>query len=106
MKILWMILFFKLLLYAQAPQLFLLKTYHDDINVDGWVMSEKFDGMYLYEYMGSSLPKYEIRGNYIHEYKKTLQPVYENRGTRIDKQTTPSKMFYEIRKNTMYKLLV
>lgn len=37
--------FLILYLYGQAPQLFLLKTYKDDINVTGWVMSEKYDGV-------------------------------------------------------------
>ena len=32
-------------LYAETPQLFLLKTYSEDMNVTGWVMSEKLDGV-------------------------------------------------------------
>jgi len=36
------------ILVAQAPQLFLLKTYKDDMNVTGWVMSEKYDGVRAY----------------------------------------------------------
>jgi len=35
-------------LFAQSPQLFLLKTYKDDMNVSGWVMSEKYDGVRAY----------------------------------------------------------
>ncbi len=68
-------------------------------------MSEKFDGMYLYEYMGDSLPKYEIRGNYIHEYKKTWQPVYEIRGSCIHDHMQPSKIVYEIRGKYIYKYM-
>lgn len=45
MKILLTVLLFSFTLCAQAPQLFLLKTYKDDLNVAGWVMSEKLDGV-------------------------------------------------------------
>ncbi len=34
--------------YAQAPKLFSLKIYRDDLNVRGWVMSEKLDGVRAY----------------------------------------------------------
>lgn len=45
MRIVFLISFFYLFLYADAPKLFLLKTYKDDINITGWVMSEKLDGV-------------------------------------------------------------
>ena len=35
-------------LYAQKPKLFLLNRYADDINVTGWYMSEKLDGVRAY----------------------------------------------------------
>ena len=35
-------------LYAQKPQLLLLNRYSDDINVTGWYMSEKLDGVRAY----------------------------------------------------------
>jgi hypothetical protein len=44
---------------------------------EGEKMNCEFDGMYLYEYMGDSQPKYVIRGNYIHGFKKTWEPAYE-----------------------------
>jgi len=34
--------------YAQKPDLFLLKTYQDDKEVTGWLMSEKLDGVRAY----------------------------------------------------------
>lgn len=45
MKIVLMGMSFCFALYAQSPQLFLLKTYKDDFNTTGWVMSEKYDGV-------------------------------------------------------------
>lgn len=45
MKIAILFLFLNLYLFAQPPSLFLLKTYKNDINVTGWVMSEKLDGV-------------------------------------------------------------
>jgi DNA ligase-1 len=41
------LLFLPLFLFAQKPQLLLLKTYKDQ-NVSGWVMSEKLDGVRAY----------------------------------------------------------
>jgi len=45
MKLLCLYLLLCFCVYAKAPQLFLLKTYKDDLNVTGWVMSEKYDGV-------------------------------------------------------------
>jgi len=45
MKSIYLILVMLSSLHAQAPQLFLLKTYKNDMNVTGWVMSEKLDGV-------------------------------------------------------------
>lgn len=42
-------LFFPLLLFAEKPELLLLKTYDENIhNIDGWLMSEKLDGVRAY----------------------------------------------------------
>ena len=35
-------------LFATSPSLFLLKTFKEDMNVTGWVMSEKYDGVRAY----------------------------------------------------------
>ncbi len=43
----FLVLLLPFLLYAQKPQLLLLKTY-DDQNITGWVMSEKLDGIRAY----------------------------------------------------------
>jgi len=40
-----MILMLPLLLWADKPDLLLLKTYKDGLHVNGWVMSEKLDGV-------------------------------------------------------------
>ena len=40
-----LLLLISLFLHADSPKLFLLKTYKDDINVSGWMMSEKLDGV-------------------------------------------------------------
>lgn len=48
MKIVFLVSFFCLFLYAEAPKLFLLKTFRDNIDVTGWVMSEKLDGVRAY----------------------------------------------------------
>ena len=45
MKVVMLVFTVYFFLYAQAPQLFLLKTYKDGMNVTGWVMSEKLDGV-------------------------------------------------------------
>ncbi len=45
MKVAIVYIIFSVTLLAQAPQLFLLKTYKNDMNVTGWVMSEKLDGV-------------------------------------------------------------
>ncbi len=45
MKIVIGVIYFCVFLSAKAPQLFLLKTYQKDMNVSGWVMSEKLDGV-------------------------------------------------------------
>ena len=47
MRIVLLILF-GAVLYAQKPDLLLLKTYKNDHNVTGWVMSEKLDGVRAY----------------------------------------------------------
>lgn len=44
----FIILLLPLFLFAQKTDLLLLKTYKDDINVDGWLMSEKLDGVRAY----------------------------------------------------------
>jgi ATP-dependent DNA ligase len=44
-KILCLLCLPSLLLAANKPDLFLLKTYDDKKSVVGWVMSEKFDGI-------------------------------------------------------------
>jgi len=43
-----LLLFVSLALYAKGPKLFLLKTYEDDLNVTGWTVSEKLDGVRAY----------------------------------------------------------
>lgn len=48
MRIVFLVSSFSLFLYAEAPKLFLLKTYKDDMNITGWVMSEKLDGVRAY----------------------------------------------------------
>jgi len=45
MRLFLMIFSFCFISYAKAPELFLLKTYKDDMNVTGWVISEKYDGV-------------------------------------------------------------
>ena len=35
-------------LFAEKPELFLLKKYQEDMNVSGWYMSEKLDGVRAY----------------------------------------------------------
>jgi len=42
-----LVLLLPLLLFAQKPELLLLKTYEDQ-NISGWVMSEKLDGIRAY----------------------------------------------------------
>lgn len=42
-------LFFPMFLFAEKPELLLLKTYDENIhNIDGWLMSEKLDGVRAY----------------------------------------------------------
>jgi len=48
MKVLMFFMLFPLFLHSSPPQLFLLKTYKNDVNVSGWVMSEKYDGVRAY----------------------------------------------------------
>ena len=48
MKVFILIVLCSLFLHASPPQLFLLKSYNNDINVTGWVMSEKYDGVRAY----------------------------------------------------------
>lgn len=48
MRIVLIFLFFGLFLHAEQPKLLLLKTYRVDMNVTGWVMSEKLDGVRAY----------------------------------------------------------
>jgi len=44
-KTLSFVLFFPCLVFAGKPDLFLLKTYDEKLDVSGWVMSEKLDGI-------------------------------------------------------------
>lgn len=44
----FIVLFLPFLLFAAKPDLFLLKTYKEDLNVSGWLMSEKLDGVRAY----------------------------------------------------------
>ena len=48
MRALILFLFLCLFLHGQAPKLFSLKVYRDDLNVTDWVMSEKLDGVRAY----------------------------------------------------------
>ncbi len=48
MKILKFLLILPLLLFAGKPDLLLLKTYNDHLKVNGWLMSEKLDGVRAY----------------------------------------------------------
>jgi DNA ligase len=48
MRAVSLLLFLYLCLHGEAPKLFSLKVYHDDLNVTGWVMSEKLDGVRAY----------------------------------------------------------
>ncbi|WP_024954298.1 DNA ligase [Sulfurospirillum arcachonense] len=43
-----LILFLPFFLFAQKPDLLLLKTYNESLHVDGWFMSEKLDGVRAY----------------------------------------------------------
>ena len=72
---------------------------------EGEKMNYEFDGMYLYEYMGDSQPKYVIRGNYIHGFKKTWEPAYEILGNLIHKYLQVSQTVYEIRGKYIYKYM-
>ena len=42
------ILLLPLFLFANKPDLLLLKIYKDNVNIKGWLMSEKFDGVRAY----------------------------------------------------------
>jgi len=48
MRTLVLFLYLCLYLHGQAPKLFSLKVYRDDLNITGWVMSEKLDGIRAY----------------------------------------------------------
>lgn len=48
MRTVVLFLFLCLFLHGQVPKLFTLKVYRDDLNVTGWVMSEKLDGVRAY----------------------------------------------------------
>ncbi len=48
MRTLFLLTLFSLFLYAQKPELFLLKAYHEDDNISSWYMSEKLDGIRAY----------------------------------------------------------
>lgn len=48
MRAVSLLLFLCLCLHGEAPKLFSLKVYRDDLNVTGWVMSEKLDGVRAY----------------------------------------------------------
>jgi len=48
MRTIALFLFLCLYLHGEAPKLFSLKVYRDDINVTDWVMSEKLDGVRAY----------------------------------------------------------
>ncbi|MDF1875738.1 DNA ligase [Sulfurimonas sp. SAG-AH-194-I05] len=45
---LFFLTFFVVSLFAQKPDLFLLKNYKEDVNVTSWYMSEKLDGVRAY----------------------------------------------------------
>lgn len=45
MRLLLLPLFLWMTLFAQAPNIFLLKSYDETIDVEGWLMSEKLDGV-------------------------------------------------------------
>jgi len=59
----FLVLFLPFFLYAQKPDLLLLKTYKENVDVSGWLMSEKLDGVRAY-WDGK---KFISRGG--HEYK-------------------------------------
>jgi DNA ligase-1 len=44
-KILSVVLLFSIFLHAQKPNLLLLKSYNNEVNVTNWLMSEKLDGV-------------------------------------------------------------
>jgi DNA ligase-1 len=48
MRILFLLLLFLSFLFAGKPDLLLLKEYHNDVNITGWLMSEKLDGVRAY----------------------------------------------------------
>lgn len=45
MRFVFFLLFFVNIVWAEPPKLFLLKTYNNNMNVVGWLMSEKLDGV-------------------------------------------------------------
>lgn len=47
-KVVLILLFLYFPLFAQKPDLLLLKSYKSDVNVTGWLMSEKLDGVRAY----------------------------------------------------------
>ena len=65
MKLVIFVIVFSLSLFAQKPNLLLLKTYKDQ-NITGWVMSEKLDGVRAY-WNGKNL--ISRSGNIIHAPK-------------------------------------
>ena len=48
LRILALWLLFSIVLYAEKPNLLLLKSYNNEVNVTGWLMSEKLDGVRAY----------------------------------------------------------
>jgi DNA ligase-1 len=62
----FLVLFLPFLLFAQKPDLLLLKSYKDGLHVEGWLMSEKLDGVRAY-WDGKNLIS---RGG--HEFKTPL----------------------------------
>ncbi len=48
MKRIFLIIIFSISLFAEKPNLLLLKSYSDDVNVTNWLMSEKLDGVRAY----------------------------------------------------------
>jgi len=45
---LWILCLLSVSLHAAAPELILLKSYRPDMQIDGWLMSEKLDGVRAY----------------------------------------------------------
>jgi len=105
----FLLLFLPLFLFAQKPDLLLLKVYKDQ-NISGWVMSEKLDGIRAY-WNGKEL--ISRQGNVIHAPKYFIKnlPSFELDGelwskrgdfeniSSIVRDSVPSKKWREITYN-------